>query len=75
MGWVCEIFAKRWDSYFSHKKGGVGNIGGCFKKRGYHLFLHELLPVLSFFECLEELSLLASNQQINFWYQWIIQPM
>ena len=25
-------------SDFSHKKGGIGKIGGCFKKGGYYLF-------------------------------------
>ena len=32
-------FRKKGGSESSHKKGGVGKIGGdCFKKRGYHLF-------------------------------------
>ena len=40
-GWgqfeFCK-FSKKEGSDFSHKKGGVGEIGGCFKKGGITYF-------------------------------------
>ena len=37
-GLSFKNFCKKGGSDFYYKKGGVGEIGGCFKKRGYHLF-------------------------------------
>ena len=37
-GLVFEIFKKRGSSDFSHKKGRVGEIGGCFNKGGITYF-------------------------------------
>ena len=39
-GWVFIIFPKKEEvQIFSHKKGGVGKVGGVLKM-GYHLFSH-----------------------------------